>query len=74
MLFALTMFQRVNLTNSRLVLEQPDLDGFFTVKNSWSDLKELCCILSYHDAPGFAGDSFRKCLFYVKNSQKATFY
>ena len=22
----------------------------------------------------FAGDSFRKCLFYVKNSKKATFY
>lgn len=38
-------------TRIGLVLEQPDLDGFFTVKNSWSDLEELCCILSYHDAP-----------------------
>ena len=33
------------------LLEQPDLDGFFTVKNTWNDKEELCCILSYHDAP-----------------------
>lgn len=38
-------------TRIGLILEQPDIDGFFTVKNSWSDLEELCCILSYHDAP-----------------------
>lgn len=38
-------------TRIGLILEQPDIDGFFTVKNSWNDLEELCCILSYHDAP-----------------------
>lgn len=38
-------------TRIGLILEQPDLDGFFTVKNSWNDQEELCCIVSYHDAP-----------------------
>lgn len=33
------------------ILEQPDENGFFTVKDSWSDEEVLCCILSYHDAP-----------------------
>ena len=38
-------------TRAGLILEQPDADGFFTVRNSWSDNEELCCIVSYHDAP-----------------------
>ena len=33
------------------VLEQPDADGFFLVKNSWNDREELACILYYHDSP-----------------------
>lgn len=45
------MLMKEQDTRIGLILEQPDLDGFFTVKNSWSDLEELCCILSYHDAP-----------------------
>lgn len=38
-------------TRIGVVLEQPDADGFFIVKDSWSDAEELCCILNYHDAP-----------------------
>lgn len=38
-------------TRIGVILEQPDADGFFVVKNSWSDKEELCCILNYHDAP-----------------------
>lgn len=38
-------------TRIGIILEQPDTDGFFIVKNSWSDKEELCCILNYHDAP-----------------------
>ena len=45
------MLMKEQDTRIGLILEQPDLDGFFTVKNSWSDIEELCCILSYHDAP-----------------------
>lgn len=45
------MLMKEQDTRIGLILEQPDLDGFFTVKNSWNDLEELCCILSYHDAP-----------------------
>ena len=45
------MLMKEQDTRIGLILEQPDLDGFFTVKNSWSDLEELCCIVSYHDAP-----------------------
>ena len=45
------MLMKEQDTRIGLILEQPDIDGFFTVKNSWSDLEELCCILSYHDAP-----------------------
>lgn len=45
------MLMKEQDTRIGLILEQPDLDGFFTVKNSWNDLEELCCIVSYHDAP-----------------------
>lgn len=38
-------------TKIGLVVEQPDLDGFFVVRNSWNDKEELCCVESYHDAP-----------------------
>ena len=38
-------------TRIGVILEQPDVDGFFTVKNQWSDKEELCCVVSYHDAP-----------------------
>lgn len=38
-------------TRIGVVLEQPDADGFFIVKDSWSDAEGLCCILNYHDAP-----------------------
>ena len=38
-------------TRAGLILEQPDVNGFFTVKNSWNDKEELCCITSCHDAP-----------------------
>ena len=33
------------------VLEQPDADGFFMVKNSRNDHEELACILYCHDSP-----------------------
>lgn len=45
------MLMKEQDTRIGLIIEQPDLDGFFTVKNSWNDLEELCCIVSYHDAP-----------------------
>ncbi len=38
-------------TRIGVILEQPDVDGFFTVKNQWSDKENLCCVVSYHDAP-----------------------
>lgn len=37
-------------TRIGVILEQPDADGFFVIKNSWSDKEKLCCILNYHDA------------------------
>ena len=44
------------------ILEQPDADGFFTVRNSWSDQEEICCVLSYHDAPSlYRGHLQRVC-------------
>lgn len=38
-------------TRIGVVIEQPDADGFFVVKDSWTDKEELCCILNFHDAP-----------------------
>ena len=38
-------------TRIGIVTEEPDKYGFFTVHNSWNDNEELCCIVSYHDAP-----------------------
>lgn len=45
------MLMKEQDTRIGLIIEQPDFDGFFTVKNSWNDLEELCCIVSYHEAP-----------------------
>ena len=38
-------------TRIGIVTEEPDKYGFFTVRNSWNDNEDLCCIVSYHDAP-----------------------
>lgn len=38
-------------TRIGLILEDPDADGFFAVKNSWNDKEELCCVVQYHNAP-----------------------
>lgn len=45
------MLMKDQETRIGIILEQPDIDGFFTVKNSWNDEEELCCIVNYHDAP-----------------------
>lgn len=38
-------------TRIGIVMEEPDLNGFFTIRNSWNDKEELCCVTSYNDAP-----------------------
>ncbi len=45
------MLMKEQDTRIGVILEQPDVDGFFTVRNSWNDKEELCCIVNYHDAP-----------------------
>ena len=45
------MLMKDQETRIGLLLDQPDKNGFFTVKNAWNDKEELCCIVSYHDAP-----------------------
>lgn len=38
-------------TRMGTILDQPDLDGFFVMKNSWNDTETLCCVISYGGAP-----------------------